>query len=151
MSTTVTNTRINGWIAAGQVNLYVLDCSNCGVIFAITTDYEDRRRNDGKGFHCPNGHTCIWHESETDRQRKRADQAESALKFTRVSRDAWRDQAGAAERSKAAYRGHLTRMRNRIAAGVCPVQGCRRNFANVKAHVATQHPQWAHEHPEALT
>jgi hypothetical protein len=149
--TALTNTRISGQLSAGRVDLYVLDCSNCGVIFAITTDYEDRRRADAKSFWCPNGHSVGWSESEADKQRKRAEQAERNLKWTEAARIAARDQAQAAHNSARAYKGHLTRMRNRIAAGVCPVQGCRRNFANVKAHVTSQHPQWAHEHAEALS
>ena len=147
---TVTKRIIAISVDAGRVELYVLDCGECGVIFALTTDYETRRRADGKTFYCPNGHLRAWQESEADRQRKRAEQAENALKWTRISRDAARDQAQAAHHSARAYKGHLTRLRNRVAAGVCPVQTCRRNFANVKAHVANKHPEWAHEHPEVL-
>ena len=140
----------NGATSLLTVGLYVTDCPDCGILHGIPEDLKDRRAEGGGTIYCPNGHTWHFTELEVTKQRKRAEQAESALKFTRVSRDAWRDQAGAAERSKAALRGHLTRMRNRVANGVCPVQGCRRNFANVKAHVISQHPTWAHEHSEVL-
>jgi hypothetical protein len=147
---TLTSTRISGYVPAGRVDLYVLDCGECGVIFALNTDYEGRRRADGRTFYCPNGHPRAWAESEVDRQRKRAELAEQQARAARVARDAARDQAQAAERSARALRGHLTRLRNRIANGVCPVTGCRRNFADVRAHITGQHPEWAHEHPEAL-
>ena len=148
---TLTNKRITAFRSAGgSVDLYILDCYTCGVVFAITTEYEGRRRHDGGTFQCPNGHGNAWSESEAERQRKRAETAERALKYARSARDAARDQAAAAERSAVAYRGHLTRLRNKIANGVCPVNDCRRTFVNVLAHISTEHPQWANEHPEAL-
>ena len=149
MSTTVT-ARVTG-SATATLALYVTNCPSCGTIFAITEELKDRRYEDGKSFYCPNGHTMSWHESEADRQRKRAEQAENALKWTRISRDAARDQAQAAHHSARAYKGHLTRMRRSVAAGRCPVAGCRRTFSNVVAHIEGQHPTWAHEHPEVLS
>jgi hypothetical protein len=138
--------------AVTSVALYVTSCPtpSCGVIYAITEDYKGRRYKDGESFYCPNGHISSWSDTEEKRLLRRAEWAETRLGWAETSRDAARDQAEAAHHSARAYKGHLTRMRNRIASGICPVQGCRRNFANVKAHVTTQHPQWAHEHPEAL-
>lgn len=137
--------------ASSTVALYVTSCPSCGVIYALTKDYQERRYADAKSFYCPNGHTSSWSETEEKRLRRRAEWAEKQLGWAETSRDAARDQAQAAHHSARAYKGHLTRMRNRIAAGVCPVQSCRRNFANVKAHVTSQHPQWAHEHPEVMS
>ena len=68
-----------------------------------------------------------------------------------AARLALEDQLAAAERSARAYRGHLTRMRNRIAAGVCPVPGCRRTgLTQTLRHIASQHPEWLAEHEHAL-
>jgi len=141
----------NGAAALLSVRLEVTDCPVCGIIHGFPQDLSERRSESGGTIYCPNGH--MWHyiETEVAKQRKRADVAEQRLRSSRIARDAATDQARAAERSAIAYKGHLTRMRNRIANGVCPVQGYRRNFANVKAHVTTQHPQWAHDHPEALS
>lgn len=149
MSTTVRG-RVTGTATVGVLSLEVVDCAGCGVIFALTAEYAARRVEDGKRFYCPNGHLCAYAETEADRQRKRADTAERQRDRARISRDAARDQAQAAERSARAYRGHLTRMRNYIAKGVCPVPGCRRTFANVRAHITGQHPQWCQEHPEVV-
>jgi hypothetical protein len=148
---TLTNKRITAFrVGGGPIWLYVMDCYTCGVVFAITIEYEDRRRDDGRSFQCPNGHGNAWSESEADRQRRRAEIAERNLRYAHSARDAARDQAAAAERSAAAYRGHLTRLRNKVANGICPVNNCRRTFTNVLAHISTEHPQWVHEHPEAL-
>jgi hypothetical protein len=141
----------NGVVPTLTVNLEVTDCPVCGIIHGFPEDLSARRSEGGGTIYCPNGHAWHYIETEVARQRKRADVAEERLKWARSATRAAQDQADAAEHSARAYKGHLTRMRNRIANGVCPVQGCRRNFADVKAHVLTQHPTWAHEHPEALT
>ena len=124
----------------------------CGIKLAVPESLYRKAQNDSRfAIHCPLGHEFVYRKSEADRQRERAERAEREAKFARASRDAAWDQARAAERSAAAYKGHVTRLRNRIADGICPVDGCRRNFANVKGHIERMHPDWAHEHPEALT
>ena len=148
---TTNATRVSGYINGSMIQLYVSDCPNCGVIYGITTEYENRRREDGKGFYCPNGHNGSFGEGEIAKAKRLQATAESQMRLARVSRDAARDQAQAAERSARAYRGQVTRIKNKISRGVCPVDNCRRNFTNVKAHIATQHPVWAHDHPEVLT
>lgn len=124
----------------------------CGIIVAIPSDlYRKAQADSGFSIYCPLGHSFVYSKNEADRQRARAERAERDAEMARASRDAAWDQAAAAERSARAYRGHLTRLRNKIAEGVCPVDGCRRNFANVRSHIARMHPDWAHEHPEALS
>lgn len=124
----------------------------CGITLAIPKSLYRKAQADSKfSIYCPLGHTFVYSKNEADRQRERAELAERQAEFARASRDAAWEQAEAAERSARAYRGHLTRLRNKIAAGVCPVPGCRRHFDNVQAHIEGQHPTWAAEHPEALS
>lgn len=149
MNTTIT-ARVSG-SATATLAFYVTDCCTCGTIFAIPQTFKERRYADGKTFYCPNGHSMSWNEDEADRQRRRADRAESQRDAARISRDAARDQAQAAERTARALRGHLTRMRRSVAAGRCPVAGCRRTFSNVVAHIEGQHATWVHEHPGVLS
>jgi len=149
--TTATANRIQGWINGVSIQMYVSDCPNCGVVYGITREYELRRREDGRNFWCPNGHSGSFGESEIDKAKRLQAAAERRETSARIRATAAYDQAQAAERSARAYRGHLTRMKNKITAGVCPVGTCRRPFNNVKSHIATQHPTWAHEHPEVLS
>ncbi len=119
-----------------ETELVPLDCASCGTTFAITRRYMTARRRDHANFWCPNGH-CNIYKGESDlelaeRQRREANARAVHLK----------DQLDAERRSNAAIRGHLTRARNRIANGVCPVKGCRRHFDNVQAHMATVHPDY---------
>jgi hypothetical protein len=56
-----------------------------------------------------------------------------------------RDQRLAAERSAAAVRGHITRLKNRIAKGVCPE--CHQAFPSLARHMETKHPAYREAEP----
>ncbi len=124
----------------------------CGINLAVPNDLYRKAQADSKtAIFCPLGHEFVFRKNEAERQRERADRAERDARLARASRDAARDQAAASHRSAIAYKGHITRLRNRIANGVCPVGDCRRHFDNVQAHIEGEHPQWAAEHPEVLS
>jgi hypothetical protein len=123
----------------------------CGIRLAIPSSLYREAHNNGVAVYCPLGHTFVWKETEADRLRAQIKQTEHSLRIARASATAARDQRDAAERSNAAYRGWITRLRNRISNGVCPVKGCQRHFDNVQAHIASKHPDWAAEHPDVMT
>lgn len=123
--------------------LVVEECCNCGIRFAMPNDFRDQcLNNHGKLFYCPNGHAQHF-SGETDAQKFKRQ-----LEAARRDSTWYRDQLYASERSKAALKGHLTRARNKIANGICPVGNCRRHFENVQAHIASEHPQWHVTDPE---
>ena len=37
-----------------------VDCPNCGLTFAITKDFDNRRRDDHRTFYCPMGHSMSY-------------------------------------------------------------------------------------------
>jgi len=147
---TNTATRVSGYVDGQVITMYVGDCHECGVIYGITTQYEARRREDGKNFYCPNGHRGAFGKGELAEAKRLQAMAEGRARSAQIRATAAYDQARAAERSARAFRGQVTRMKNKITAGVCPVGNCRRHFDNVQAHVLTEHKSWAHEHPEVL-
>ena len=127
----MTAIRVNTTVNTGAlITLWIEDCPTCGVIYGFNAAYEERRRADGKSWHCPNGHSISFGKSNTDRLRE-AEAREVHLK----------DQLAAATRNEEAARSELLRVRSRIANGVCPC--CRRSFDNVRRHMATQHPDFA--------
>ena len=141
----------NGTNTVLSVALYVVDCPTCGILHGVPEDLKDRRVAGGGWIYCPNGHSWHFIETEVDKQRKRADSLAAQLGRSETAQRAARDQAQAAERSAAAYRGVATKMRNKIANGVCPVPNCRRHFTDVQAHIASKHRDWAIEHPEVMS
>lgn len=133
-----------------QLALYVLDCAACGVVFGITTEYEERRRDDGIAFHCPNGHVNSWQETAADRERKariKAEKLAQQLEEDRSRYQEWlrkeREAHKATERRRAAAKGQLTKAKKRAAAALCPC--CNRSFVQLRRHLETKHPEYSGE------
>lgn len=127
------------WQTGLTVQLFVTDCAECGVVFAVTVELEKRRRQTGERFYCPNGHTLVFREIEADRLRKESDRQKDLIaQLDRRVANAQED-ARAAHASLVATKGHLTRVKRRADAGVC--QHCNRSFANVARHVEHMHPE----------
>ena len=103
----------------------------CGIHVAVPDNlYRYANRHRGKAIFCPLGHEFVF--SET---------AEEKLARERREHQATRDLLHAEERSHAATKGQMTKLRKRVEAGLCP--HCRRHFANLQRHVETKHPKEA--------
>lgn len=124
-----------------EVELTASTCPSCGVLYAIPTSFRDRIRAAGAaaGYYCPNGHYLNWRTSEVDQLKAKLAAAERDTAWYRDAERAAADRAQAAERSRAATRAQVTKLRKRVAAGACPF-GCRRHFADLERHVASKHP-----------
>ena len=135
-----------------HVDLVVETCCSCAMPFAMPSDFQARLlEKRGQEFYCPAGHKQ-WYTGKTEAQkeRERADQMERQARLARQSEEFYRNQAVAARRSAAAHRGQVTRIRNLVAKGICPVAGCRRNFHALGDHIQGQHPEWVESHPEVV-
>jgi hypothetical protein len=121
-------------------SLETLSCGSCGIPFAIPLDMHRKVKDSGDSFWCPNGHQISYHRSEADNLRDKLAREQSARKRAEAAEVHQRDQRVAAERSAAAYKGRVTRLKNRAAAGVCPC--CNRHFENVERHMSTKHPDF---------
>lgn len=132
------STGVTAYTNIGTVTMFISDCPSCGVIFGITTEYEDRRREDHKGWYCPNGHRMGF-TGPTDAE-KRAARAEESAKQLQAKLIAERNKADAARRDAAEAKASETRLRWRVGHGVCPC--CQRSFPALAAHVATKHPDF---------
>jgi hypothetical protein len=96
-------------------------------------------------FYCPNGHGAAFSLGETEEAKMRRER-DNALQ--RVAE--WQDYAKAeetkrlaAERSAAAARGQVTKIKKRTSAGVCPC--CNRHFTQLERHMGSKHPDFAKE------
>jgi hypothetical protein len=130
-------------------------CCNCGVLFAWPQELQQKALEErgprGRSFYCPNGHAQHFTgKTEEEKLREQLEAKQRSLEWSWRENERVRDQRDCAERSAAAYKGHVTRLRNRISNGVCPVADCKRSFINVRRHIATMHKDWAHEHPDVM-
>lgn len=118
-----------------ETTVTTLECSECGVLFALGSHFMKKRREDHKWFYCPNGH------SQHYPQKSEAERLRQQLKWAESSAQSWRDQAETAERRRRGEKAAKTRLKNRIANGVCPC--CQRSFTDLQQHMATKHPDYA--------
>lgn len=99
-------------------------------------------------FYCAYGHRQFYVEGETEADKLRRERDRLAQQI--AERDdrirAERDRADAAERRSAAARGQVTKIKNRVGAGVCPC--CTRSFSNLRRHMETQHSDYRAEAAE---
>lgn len=135
MSRTITDT----------ITYTTTSCCVCGVLFALTSEYENARRRDHKDFYCPNGHPLAFNgPSEAE---KRAQRAEEEAERFRRERDAetvraefWAKEHKATKQELTTTKGQLTKTKKRLAGGVCPC--CNRSFVSLAKHMASQHPDY---------
>ena len=110
----------------------------CGIHLAVPEDlYDIARKKKGKAIYCPIGHSFIFSntvEEELEQARKEIRQAWRSV-------DATRDLLRHEERSHAATKGHATRLKKRVAAGICPC--CKRTFKDLARHMEGQHPDFS--------
>lgn len=120
--------------ALQYVNSYrSLSCGQCGIVFHVPVAWYEARavqKENGGAFYCPNGHTRIFRKTDVDQLRAQLADANRRVEWER-------GRAANAEKRIATAKAETTRLRNRIAAGVCP--DCHRSFQNLKRHVATKH------------
>lgn len=120
----------------------VIECYSCGVKFGLPRELDANRLRDHKSFWCPNGHqqsyTGETPEQKLTKQLKIA-QRDKVWAENRASR--MREERDAETRRLSAAKGQATKLRKRLANGVCPC--CKRQFADLHRHMTGQHPEWA--------
>jgi len=126
-----------GQVYAFEQELESFTCwarEGCGVHFAMPKKFVQVCREQGTTFYCPKGHALRIGESEVEELKKSLQNVQKRLEWAEQSATKAREREDAANRSRDAYKGQLTRVKN----GVCPC--CRRSFQNIKKHMATKHP-----------
>lgn len=131
-------------------DLTTINCGKCGGVYAINERFRREQWECGGGWHCPYCETSwgYW-ESENEKLKKQLEQerkaGESRLAAERAKHDQTREALKHTEARRRAEKANNTKMKKRIAGGVCPC--CRRTFQNLSAHMKNQHPAFAHEVP----
>lgn len=128
---------------SASFNIAILACAHCSVPFGITVAFQERREEDHASFYCPNGHANVYRGDNTEEKlRKEVERLKRQSQWRLDQMDAARNDAELQRRKAAARKGVITKMKTRIANGVCPVPKCKRSGlgADVVAHILTCHP-----------
>lgn len=130
------------------------NCIECFIRFGVPKGFTAKRREDKRTFYCPNGHNMAYVKSTSDALRERLAEQEriaAAAKADAERERRWRLEAHEdhrhTERRLAAQKGVTTRIKNRVANGVCPC--CNRTFVNLQRHMATKHAGFTAEEVQA--
>lgn len=144
--------KLNGWpneVIGFNDRLVIETCPRCHIPHGIPEEMRNRALefnsaaypNNHVSVYCPNGHS--WSYSGKTEEQKRIERLERSLQQADKDNDRLRSQRDVAKRQAAARKGQLTKMRNRFAAGVCPVGSCHANLGDrVRDHIATEHPEF---------
>ena len=121
-----------------NVVLEQVTCRTCGMIYALSEGFIDGARSDPSvRWRCPSmtcsSSTWGFSDSKEDKLRRQLDSARRDAEQAR----AHRDRVG---RKLAAQKGVTTKLKKRIAHGLCPC--CRRTFENLQDHMAHLHPEY---------
>lgn len=119
----------------------IVECANCHLPFGVTAAFDKARRDDHGTFYCPSKHQNYYPQKSDEeklrdqlaREKRLRDSTEAQLTHTR-------DQLQATEYQRRAQKGANTKLRKRIAAGVCPC--CNRTFQDLARHMNGQHPDY---------
>lgn len=111
-------------------------CGECGTEFAVPDHFYKERRETGKGWHCPNGHSRVFRESDAEKLRRERDLLKQ--QHARLEQELAEARAETERKEKA-----VKRLKKRASAGTCPC--CKRTFANMAEHMKHRHPEFVAE------
>jgi len=108
--------------------------------FGVTDDFFNRKQDNGSEFFCPNGHGQVYKTSNLMKVERELKREREKLKREQIEREHAQGLFEAERNSHRTTRGHVTRIKNRVSAGLCPC--CNRNFVNLHRHMKGQHPDF---------
>ena len=131
-----------GAVLQFQYALESITCVQCGIEFAMPTQYLRGLRDDHRNFHCPAGHVQHFKgQTEVERLQKEVEKKDKELEYRQRRIDNLAKMHKDSEHRASALKGVITRTKKRIANGVCPC--CKRSFDQLARHMKTQHPDYA--------
>lgn len=111
-----------------------IPCDQCGIVFGVPEGWRKARVESKESLYCPNGHSLSYRKS-------RADELAEKLERERAESNSLREQLEEERRRRFAQVGENTKLRKRIASGVCPC--CQRSFLNLQRHMKGKHPNYS--------
>jgi hypothetical protein len=114
-------------------------CIKCGVEVILPKELKNRRKENHEGFYCCNGHVqCYLGKTELEKAQELLATERRWREQEKESHARTKAQLEHSDRSRAALKGKVTEIRNRVGNGVCPC--CNRSFTNLRRHMHMKHP-----------
>lgn len=112
------------------VTLYTEVCINCGIPFAIPTDYRNRLKEKHTTFYCPNGHSQFYSgKTEAEQLRDKMKEKDNQLAQATTTKIQLESQLNDAKKKIV-----------NVAKGKCPC--CDKSFKVLSKHLANKHPEF---------
>lgn len=125
----------------GNQTLATETCIKCGVLFAMPETWQTEFRKTHESFTCPAGHSQFYPgETVEEKLRKQVAQLQTSIERKEAYEETLRAEKWELKLKCAAVRGVVTRIKNRVGAGVCPC--CNRTFQCLARHMTTKHPDF---------
>lgn len=125
----------------GNQTLSTVTCCKCGVMFAMPEEWQVKFRQNHEHFYCPAGHSQHYTgETEEEKLRQKVARLQTNIEHKEKYELELQNRNKKLTLSCAAVRGVVTRIKNRVGAGVCPC--CKRTFGCLARHMETQHPEF---------
>ena len=132
---------MTAYVQSFTMNLVLEECYKCGIPFGLSKDFYQRCRDDSNiSFYCPRGHSQHYTKSNLTIEREKNQRLASRIESQEATNQYLRSENRSLDYSRRAEKGKVTRIKNRIANGVCPC--CNRSFKNVRRHMINKHPKF---------
>ncbi len=122
-----------------DVKLTEISCG-CGGVYAIAESHRTKMHQEGGCWTCPYCQ-CSWgfaNKGENARLKRELEESRVHRNNEIARHDQTKAELRETELRRRAEKGAKTRIKNRVANGVCPC--CNRSFVNLARHMHNQHP-----------
>ena len=92
-----------------SIEFTIVHCPNCSMPFCISKSFEEKRRDDHKGFYCPAGHYMAY-DAETE--------AEKYKRLYKTKKDCCEFKARQLKTARASFyglKGHVAKLKKQLA------------------------------------
>ncbi len=113
-----------------------VEMCGCQHTVYLSAEHDEKRQRDHKSFYCTVCGRSNVYPGKSDLEKLRGQ-----LVSTRDQLDTMREDRNFKEMQRRAEKGHKTRIKKRVANGVCPC--CNRSFKDLARHMKGQHPEFA--------
>ena len=118
-------------------------CGVCGGVYALTTEYKERKQRLGGYWNCPYCKTGWGYDPkgcELAKAKRAKEEAETRLARERLAHDRTKNRLTHTRASRNSIKGQVTKLKNSVAQGKCPL--CKKQFDDLTTHMTCTHPGW---------